>query len=451
MSLQDILSNLNANYTKITDLVENINYFTDDNLGGVAIGDGGNDIYDVGNFLYFINYDNLHDVATYNLVSNEGIVDGQAMFSDNNFVISTIDSGLNTPSFSGGEDGNSGLVRLTLDIEESPVSVTFEAYEFNTTEDTFNFVGINVISGNLEDFIAAAVGHEVQMSYTDDYLQVVGYTHTGFSGGEDEENFPYHNPPMNGAVTPAGESWLIGSSAKYFTNMYPGLFVAAFNNASITFFKVKGNMGSDGNEIVTTNDTLVDEYDIYYVSEGQELVANGRKYLVYTRFSQDGSNYDPTLNHIFIVPNNADQKHQFTKSNNQNYDDILNTPNGVSELYYLLITQAYFGGEGVMGGPSGLDNSLKIAKKFLEVAFDAAPKNLPEYTFEVMTYKLQDIISEGWTGVNLEDVIRQREAATVYIADVPMKHGDRFTKNGKEALRYKKLYVDVANPLLKIV
>lgn len=76
---------------------------------------------------------------------------------------------------------------------------------------------------------------------------------------------------------------------------------------------------------------------------------------------------------------------------------------------------------------------------------------LPAYTFEVQAYTMENLIGLGYYGDFLEDIIRQREEATIWIISTPLKHGDQFTRYGAEALRIKSLFVDVDNPILKIV
>lgn len=72
------------------------------------------------------------------------------------------------------------------------------------------------------------------------------------------------------------------------------------------------------------------------------------------------------------------------------------------------------------------------------------------YRFEVITWDIADLQSQLLPD-SLENTIRARESATVWITNKPLRHGDQFTAIGKEATRLKTQFVDVEKPLLKIV
>lgn len=76
----------------------------------------------------------------------------------------------------------------------------------------------------------------------------------------------------------------------------------------------------------------------------------------------------------------------------------------------------------------------------------------PSYTFEVVAYTENDLIDNP-TPDTRENLIQALNNRTVWIKTVqlPLKHGDQFTRQGQEAYYLKKLYVDVTEPLLKIV
>lgn len=76
----------------------------------------------------------------------------------------------------------------------------------------------------------------------------------------------------------------------------------------------------------------------------------------------------------------------------------------------------------------------------------------PTYTFEVIAYDLSEILAEPLPD-SLENIVLGLENRTVWIKtiDTAMKHGDQFTVSGEQARYLKKIYVDVAEPLLAII
>lgn len=75
----------------------------------------------------------------------------------------------------------------------------------------------------------------------------------------------------------------------------------------------------------------------------------------------------------------------------------------------------------------------------------------PAYTFQVVSYTPQSLLSLRPYPDSLEHIILNLEKTEVYVKDKVYRHGDQFTLYGMEAIRFKELYVDSANPLLKIV
>jgi len=76
----------------------------------------------------------------------------------------------------------------------------------------------------------------------------------------------------------------------------------------------------------------------------------------------------------------------------------------------------------------------------------------PTYTFEVIAYDLTTILAEPLPD-SLENILLGLENRTIWIKtiDLPKKHGDQFTVSGEQARYLKKIYVDVSEPLLKVV
>ena len=75
----------------------------------------------------------------------------------------------------------------------------------------------------------------------------------------------------------------------------------------------------------------------------------------------------------------------------------------------------------------------------------------PAYEFEVVTYTPESLVSLAPYPDSLEHLILNFESQEVIIGNIKYKHGDRFTAYGLQAIRFKELYVDSTNPILKII
>ncbi|MAE87394.1 MAG: hypothetical protein CMB80_31965 [Flammeovirgaceae bacterium] len=106
----------------------------------------------------------------------------------------------------------------------------------------------------------------------------------------------------------------------YFTAKFPGLFVfTADLNKEAQSFTIDGNLGADGSGFV----------------DGSVLsfTHHGREYLGFVKRVYDS--YDPSVNHLIIVPNNGTVSQSYFSSTNSDYHSIENL-NGINRLHYLL-------------------------------------------------------------------------------------------------------------------
>lgn len=128
----------------------------------------------------------------------------------------------------------------------------------------------------------------------------IPYTHTQ---AENEDDYPneYFSPPMDGKIA-AGDSYF-GAGSKYFTNVYPGLFIMVADNASVSEFTVCGNLGSDGQGVGAG---VIDD-----VVPGWTL---------FLKTNTDNGNGDPTVNHLILVPGSSSGiTHEYDTTSS--YDD----------------------------------------------------------------------------------------------------------------------------------
>ena len=108
----------------------------------------------------------------------------------------------------------------------------------------------------------------------------IPYTHTQAESDDDPNQ--YFNPPMDGIVKD-GTNYF-GEGSKYFTNMYPGLFIMIASGISISEFNISGNVGSDGDGVGAGHIELLPEWTLFY------------------KTNTDNSDDDPSINQLILVP-----------------------------------------------------------------------------------------------------------------------------------------------------
>lgn len=181
--------------------------------------------------------------------------------------------------------------------------------------------------------------------------ECINYTHTQAEEIEDSEGDdpPYTNPPMDGTVVDGADEF--GNGSSYFTNMYPGLFVLAANNCSITTFNIGGNAGADGGGEVN----------------GYEFSTTIRGYRYRVFVKTIGETNDPSINHIIICNNDEELEHEW---NTESTDSDSDTVNGqITELFYILVSSRTSSGEEANGDMLLEADALAITNEFLRVVY----------------------------------------------------------------------------------
>ena len=154
------------------------------------------------------------------------------------------------------------------------------------------------------------------------------HTQCAYQSNYDLANTYYYDykPTVFDGRVKSGTNYF-GEGSKYFTNMYPGLFVLVAKNITIGEFSITGGAGN-GNRSQST--------DVF------EIMSRGHRYSCYLKstFNAPTSNPldDPSLSHIIIVPGNPDGiTHLYDQSSD--FDDhCLQGLSGKKDLYYLIIS-----------------------------------------------------------------------------------------------------------------
>lgn len=201
--------------------------------------------------------------------------------------------------------------------------------------------GANYINTNL-----TATWDDIKEGNSDDdgplASSSIPYTHTQADNEDDDPN-QYYNPPMNGKIE-SGTNYF-GSSSKYFTNMYPGLFVMVADNISISEFNISGDVGSDGQGVGAGYvDSVVPGWTLFY------------------KTNTDNSNNDPSINQLILVPGSSSGITQ-EYDNSSDYDDHRIT--GISDrvrLVYAVV--ARHPDEDVLSE----SDAILVAQKLLEIS-----------------------------------------------------------------------------------
>jgi hypothetical protein len=179
--------------------------------------------------------------------------------------------------------------------------------------------------------------------YADDVQ--LDYTHTQMWTDRDQ-GMVVGEFNMNGQIV-TEPIFGLSSSAEFFTNCYPGLFVACAQNIEIDKFKIDGNTGAD-------NIGTLDNFNF-------QVATNSNTYQVFVKQTFDIK--EPSINHIIIV--NAATSSGITQSIGGSTDEDLHILEGlaaanVTEIYYLLMSQ--FAGQKIE-----YSDVVAIAETFLNI------------------------------------------------------------------------------------
>jgi len=117
-------------------------------------------------------------------------------------------------------------------------------------------------------------------------------------------------------------------NARYFTNMYQGMFVMAATGIDINEFAIVGDIGSDGDPPV------IDIVEIY------PITSNGKSYTAFYKSNYNADNNDPSINHFIIVPGSSDGITHLYDDTGEYDDDCLQGLVGKDEIYYFLVARS---------------------------------------------------------------------------------------------------------------
>jgi hypothetical protein len=177
----------------------------------------------------------------------------------------------------------------------------------------------------------------------DDVLTAASIPYTHTQAENEDDNNEYSDPPMDGKIEDGLDYF--GPNSRYFTNMYPGLFVMVADNISITEFSITGDLGSD--------EDTVNGGDI------ENVIPN------WTLFwkTNSGDSTDPSINHLILVPGiSSGITHEFEDDNGNDNDDhaVIGIGDRSRIVYALVATQP---GEDVLTD----SQFISIAEKLLQI------------------------------------------------------------------------------------
>jgi hypothetical protein len=166
------------------------------------------------------------------------------------------------------------------------------------------------------------------------------YTHTQAETDNDDEE--YNNPPMDGKIE-SGDSYF-GSGSKYFTNMYPGLFIMMADGISVSEFNISGNVGSDGNGIGAGYvESVIPDWTLFY------------------KTNTDDGEGDPSINQLILVPGPSTGIIQEYDTSSQDDDHRISGIDDRSRIIYVVVARQP--NEGVLNE----EDAILVAQKILEI------------------------------------------------------------------------------------
>ncbi|MCG8576237.1 MAG: T9SS type A sorting domain-containing protein [Flavobacteriales bacterium] len=154
-------------------------------------------------------------------------------------------------------------------------------------------------------------------------------------------NFATNIPYSDDAIMASAS---FGTTGEYFTRHLPGLFVMVADLDAVTDFYITGNNGADGSgtadEHVFSTTVLGTNYDVFV--------------------KRVHSAFDPSINHMMIIPEDASVSHTWATNTNDDQHNILNL-GSTDRIYYLLYSSS---------GGGFIDNATteSIADAFLNMA-----------------------------------------------------------------------------------
>lgn len=177
------------------------------------------------------------------------------------------------------------------------------------------------------------------------FNESIPYTHTQANSEVDECN--YTNPPIDGQIVSGVGYFNTASCSKYFTNMYPGMFMLAATGVNVTQFGIYGNLGSDGQAI----------------SQAYTQLTDYPNWTVFLKTNNDNNGTeDPNVTHITLVYGNVDDVVHAVDTNGDWDDDVLVGlgPQNSAIISVILATES---GENIIT----IDDAVDIGNKILDI------------------------------------------------------------------------------------
>ncbi|MFB0516570.1 MAG: choice-of-anchor D domain-containing protein, partial [Candidatus Neomarinimicrobiota bacterium] len=169
-----------------------------------------------------------------------------------------------------------------------------------------NYSAVTDIVPNRFDFSEGVTGNYISDGGNDMY-DGGNYLFTDLGGP-----IPY----SNGVITTHGA---LGTSGRYFTRKYPGLFVFVADLDNVDNFEISGYLGADGSG--------------YADGAVLEMMKHGVTYYGFVKRVYGAG--DPSVNHLVVVADNPTAYHEFSTNTNDDYHRVCNL-SGSNRIYYLL-------------------------------------------------------------------------------------------------------------------
>jgi hypothetical protein len=147
---------------------------------------------------------------------------------------------------------------------------------------------------------------------------------------------------MDGKIE-SGDSYF-GSGSKYFTNMYPGLFIMMADSISVSEFNISGNIGSDGNGIGAGYvESIIPDWTLFY------------------KTNTDDGEGDPSINQLILVPGPSTGIIQEYDTSSEDDDHRISGIDDRSRIIYVVVARQP--NEGVLNE----EDAILVAQKILEI------------------------------------------------------------------------------------
>lgn len=181
----------------------------------------------------------------------------------------------------------------------------------------------------------------------------IPYTHT--QQPDNLDPCDYTMPPMDGQIVSGTGIFNTASTtcSKYFTNMYPGMFMLAATGMNVAQFGIYGDLGSDGQSVVYANSDI----------------ANYPGWTVFLKVNNDNlGTEDPNVTHIMLVYGDVDNIAQVVDCGGSFDDDVL-VGLGSTNTAVITIVFATASGDDTIG----IGDAVDIADKILDVYNNGCP------------------------------------------------------------------------------